>query len=147
MFKGCTSLTTAPALPATTLASNCYSNMFNGCTSLTTAPELKAETLANSCYNSMFYNCIKLESVTMLATDVSASDCLYNWLYNEGTGATSRTLKVVSKKAYNIIVNTNYNSTPALPYRWKAGPSGATILDKDGNDITSQITSSSSTAP
>jgi hypothetical protein len=34
MFKGCTSLTTAPELPATTLVSNCYREMFRGCTSL-----------------------------------------------------------------------------------------------------------------
>jgi hypothetical protein len=34
MFRGCTSLTTAPELPATTLASNCYHGMFQGCTSL-----------------------------------------------------------------------------------------------------------------
>ena len=34
MFGGCTSLTKAPELPATTLASSCYSNMFDGCSSL-----------------------------------------------------------------------------------------------------------------
>ena len=34
MFRDCTSLTTAPALPATTLATDCYSYMFRGCTSL-----------------------------------------------------------------------------------------------------------------
>ena len=34
MFSNCTSLTTAPALPATTLANWCYMNMFQGCTSL-----------------------------------------------------------------------------------------------------------------
>ena len=34
MFNDCTSLTTAPALPATTLANCCYDFMFNGCTSL-----------------------------------------------------------------------------------------------------------------
>jgi hypothetical protein len=45
MFDGCTSLTTAPALPATTLAANCYSYMFYGCTSLTSAPALPATTL------------------------------------------------------------------------------------------------------
>jgi len=50
MFYGCTGLTTAPELPATTLASNCYSSMFNGCTGLTTAPELPATTLPDSCY-------------------------------------------------------------------------------------------------
>ena len=35
MFSGCTSLTTAPTLPATTLAMYCYNEMFQGCTSLT----------------------------------------------------------------------------------------------------------------
>jgi hypothetical protein len=34
MFRGCTALTTAPALPATTLAVCCYSGMFYGCTNL-----------------------------------------------------------------------------------------------------------------
>ena len=34
MFDGCTSLTTAPSLPATTLATRCYFSMFNGCTSI-----------------------------------------------------------------------------------------------------------------
>ena len=146
MFEGCKSLTTAPELPATTLADGCYLSMFVRCTSLTKAPELPATTLANSCYSQMFLGCRALQSVTMLATDVSASDCLYNWLYNEGTGATSRTLKVANQEAYNTIVNTKYAGNSALPSNWQAGTSGTTILDKDGNDITSQITSSS-TAP
>ena len=61
MFNGCTSLTHAPALPATTLADSCYSFMFNGCTSLTHAPDLPATTLAVSCYYYMFDGCISLK--------------------------------------------------------------------------------------
>ena len=34
MFNGCTSLTTAPKLPATTLVRWCYFGMFEGCTNL-----------------------------------------------------------------------------------------------------------------
>ena len=34
MFWGCTALTTAPVLPATTLATRCYSFMFQGCSNL-----------------------------------------------------------------------------------------------------------------
>lgn len=34
MFRDCTSLTTAPELPATTLADYCYDGMFRGCTKL-----------------------------------------------------------------------------------------------------------------
>lgn len=51
MFLDCTSLTTAPELPATTVADYCYYYMFSGCTSLTSAPAtLPATTLANNCY-------------------------------------------------------------------------------------------------
>ena len=50
MFRGCTLMTTAPALPATILAPGCYSYMFHTCTSLTSTPELPATTLAPSCY-------------------------------------------------------------------------------------------------
>jgi hypothetical protein len=80
MFYGCTSLTTAPELPATTLATYCYDRMFYGCTSLTTAPELPATKLANYCYRNMFNSCRKLNYIKMLATDISAINCLYGWV-------------------------------------------------------------------
>ena len=47
MFQDCTSLTTAPSLPATTLVHGCYQYMFQGCTSLTTAPVLPATKVAD----------------------------------------------------------------------------------------------------
>ena len=88
MFWGCSSLTTAPELPATTLASDCYSHMFSGCSSLTTAPELPATTLADYCYSHMFWGCSRLNYIKMLATDISAYDCLYGWVGNvSSTGA------------------------------------------------------------
>ena len=42
MFYKCTSLATAPELPATTLADSCYIYMFCGCSSLTEAPDRKS---------------------------------------------------------------------------------------------------------
>jgi hypothetical protein len=53
MFYNCSSLVNAPALPATTLASNCYNQMFYGCTSLVNAPALPATTLSEKCYKGM----------------------------------------------------------------------------------------------
>ena len=38
MFRDCTSLTEAPALPATNMLKDCYSSMFQGCTSLKESP-------------------------------------------------------------------------------------------------------------
>ena len=39
----------------------CYNYMFYNCTSLTTAPALPATALENGCYQSMFGNCISLQ--------------------------------------------------------------------------------------
>ena len=75
LFRGCTSLTTAPSLPATTLASSCYYQMFYGCTSLTTAPSLPATTLADSCYRQMFYGCTSLVAAPSLPATTLAGSC------------------------------------------------------------------------
>ncbi len=81
MFMNCTSLSEAPALPATTLATNCYFDMFNGCTSLTQAPALPATTLVYDCYIQMFYNCASLNHIEVAFTDWGNS-CTPDWLAN-----------------------------------------------------------------
>ena len=82
MFYGCSSLTAAPALPATTLATGCYYVMFYNCTSLTTAPELPATTLAEACYRQMFYNCTSLVAAPELPATTLADYCYYNMFKN-----------------------------------------------------------------
>ena len=77
MFKGCTSLTKAPVLPATTLASSCYYRMFDGCTSLTEAPELTATTLAAECYEYMFYGCTSLAEAPVLPATTLSRSCYF----------------------------------------------------------------------
>ena len=90
MFHGCTSLTTPPALPATTLAPSCYGTMFYGCTSLTTAPVLPATTLAyaNSCYSSMFSRCTALTTAPTLPATTLAYGC-YEWMFDGCTSLTT----------------------------------------------------------
>ena len=85
MFYGCTSLTTAPSLPAMTLSNYCYQNMLYGCTSLTTAPALPATTLAIQCYASMFYGCTKIKLSTTLT---GIYDTVYR-IPTAGTGTTA----------------------------------------------------------
>ena len=77
MFRGCTSLIKAPVLPATTLAGYCYSNMFNGCTSLTKAPVLPATTLAGYCYEYMFNGCTSLAEAPALPATTLSNNCYY----------------------------------------------------------------------
>ena len=88
MFYDCTSLTSAPKLPATTLAPGCYSNMFSGCTSLTSAPTLPATTLADYCYTGMFISCISLTSAPTLSATTLAKGC-YNAMFSGCTSLKS----------------------------------------------------------
>ena len=72
-------LSTAPALPAKTLALDCYRNMFSGCTSLKAAPELPAKTLATYCYDSMFSGCTSLETApASLPAEALEGSCYAN---------------------------------------------------------------------
>ena len=94
MFLGCSSLTTAPALPATTLAPSCYLAMFNGCSALTTAPELRATTLAERCYDAMFFECTSLTTAPELPATTLATRCYDGMFY----GCTSLTTAVLPAK-------------------------------------------------
>ena len=87
LFYGCTSLTTAPSLPATTLAGSCYYQMFYGCTSLTTAPSLPATSLVSSCYHQMFYGCTSLASIRIGSTGWRTG-ATYSWVYNVAASGT-----------------------------------------------------------
>lgn len=132
MFAYCY-FTKAPKLPATELAPRCYNGMFKYCINLTEAPNLPATKLGDFSYGTMFEGCTKLSTVTMLTPSdkiSEATNCYYNWLLNAGTSATSRTLKLQDKNAYDVLKN---NSN--LPAEWQIG-SNCTVLDKDGNAIT-----------
>jgi len=119
LFKDCAVLTSAPELPATKLAEDCYYQMFSGCTNLTAAPELPATTLENSCYRDMFRSCTKLTSAPELPATTLADFCYYG-MFEKCTNLTSapelpaNTLKL---NCYNYMFSgcTNLASAPELP--------------------------------
>ena len=88
MFQGCTSLTTAPALPAAnTLPGSCYNRMFLDCKSLTTAPTLPAAKLSSGGYNNMFNGCTSLNEITCFAkSKINYLNSTANWV--SGVAAT-----------------------------------------------------------
>ena len=119
MFFGCTSLTKAPALPATTLAISCYAYMFAGCTSLTQAPALPATTLANNCYNSMFYSCTSLKKAPELPATTLADHC-YNSMFfgcTSLTQAPALPATTLANNCYQYMFQgcTSLISAPELP--------------------------------
>ena len=81
MFSDCTSLTQAPELPETTLATYCYGAMFVGCTNLTKAPDLPATNLADYCYRYMFRGCENLTELPALRATTLADNCYAYMFY------------------------------------------------------------------
>ena len=67
------------------MANYCYSYIFRGCTSLTAAPSLPATTLASSCYFSMFQGCTKIK----LSTTASGTYTKSYRIPKNGTGTTA----------------------------------------------------------
>ena len=58
----------------------CFFKLFEGCTSLTKAPELPATTLALSCYRDMFKDCISLNSITVHFTEWEYGNSTMEWV-------------------------------------------------------------------
>lgn len=119
MFLRCTNLAKAPKLPATTLAAFCYRQMFYDCVNLTAPPELPATTLADSCYADMFRNCTNLATAPELPATTLATFC-YDYMF-----AACKALKVppklpavtVLEACYRGMFNgcTSLTAAPALP--------------------------------
>ena len=119
MFEGCASLTKAPELPATTLAYSCYSNMFNGCTSLTKDPELPATTLAQWCYFYMFNGCTSLTKAPELPATTLTDQC-YAGMFNGCTSLTKAPelpATTLASGCYSSMFNgcTSLTKAPVLP--------------------------------
>jgi len=81
MFKGCTSLVSAPNLPAIETMVYSYESMFEGCTSLTSAPVISAENMAKRCCQFMFSGCTSLKTAPSLPSTNLSEDC-YNGMFN-----------------------------------------------------------------
>ena len=120
LFSGCYHrLTTAPELPATTLADHCYYGLFFECTSLTTAPDLPATTLASSCYELMFYDCTSLTTAPELPVTTLASHC-YSGMFKECTSlstAPELPATTLANSCYNAMFYgcTSLTTAPVLP--------------------------------
>ena len=125
LFKDCAVLTSAPELPATTLADFCYYSMFAGCTSLTAAPDLPAETLENSCYREMFWSCTNLASAPELPAKKLANYCYDNMfrLCTKLTSAPKLPATTLADDCYSGMFGgcTSLTSAPELPAKKLAG--------------------------
>ena len=93
LFENCSVLTSAPELPATSLAYNCYYCMFLGCTNLKSAPKLPAPTLTTCCYYCMFAMCTNLKTAPELPAKISQREC-YARMFSGCTNLKSAELSI-----------------------------------------------------
>ena len=122
LFEDCAQLTSAPDLPAKTLADGCYSYMFKGCSKLETGPkELPATTLADDCYSHMFYGCSKLETGPKKLPAKTLAESCYMGMFQDCTNLKNvpdeLPAKTMSKKCYlNMFMGcTSLEGGPKLP--------------------------------
>ena len=132
LFENCSVLTSAPELPATSLAYNCYYCMFSGCTNLKSAPKLPAKALANQCYAYMFAGCKNLKTAPKLPAKTSQMYC-YASMFSGCTNLKSAELSIeflyrgcCSSMFYNC---TNLSSVTMLAPSKKITLSGLSYLD------------------
>jgi hypothetical protein len=81
LFSNCTTLTSAPDLPATHFGEFCYTLMFENCTSLTKAPYLPKPENFNGQYQYMFNGCSNLNEIEVGFTEWNDMS-MEGWLYN-----------------------------------------------------------------
>lgn len=114
MFKSCSSLVNIPSiLPATELASYCYSDMFVGCRSLVQAPELPATTLTDSCYQYMFTNCTSLtQAPSILPATTLAKGCY--WSMFQGCSSLTKAPELPATTLANNCYNSMFMSCSKL---------------------------------
>ena len=131
MFSCCASLTTAPELPATTLTNYCYNDMFAGCSSLTTAPELPATTLADGCYSSMFAGCSSLTSAPELPATRLVDIC-YRSMFHWCSKLNNITMLATDISAEGCLSNWVYNVSSTGTFKCASGMSTVIFRGRDG---------------
>ena len=121
-----TSLVSTPNihLNATTVYQQTYKNMYRGCSKLTTAPEIKATTLVdagtsheNSSLAYMFYGCTTLNYIKVNFTDWNSGNYTNSWTYGvhiSGRFDCPTTLTATKNTdAFNV-----YSDTSHIPQGW-----------------------------
>ena len=118
LFYNCQALTSAPKLPATDIASDCYNGMFYYCRYLKNAPELPATILKDQCYQNMFYACVSLTSAPKLPATKLAFNCyanMFSYCYWLKEAPELPATKLAWQCYQDMFTNCSFSKAPKLP--------------------------------
>lgn len=118
LFNNCQALTSAPKLPATDIASDCYNSMFYYCRYLKNAPELPATILKDQCYQNMFYACVSLTSAPKLPAPKLAFNCyanMFSYCYSLKEAPELPATTLAWQCYQDMFTNCSFSKAPKLP--------------------------------
>ena len=118
LFNNCQALTSAPKLPATDIASDCYNSMFYYCRYLKNAPELPATILKDQCYQNMFYACVSLTSAPKLPATKLAFNCyanMFSYCYSLKEAPELSATTLAWQCYQDMFTNCSFSKAPKLP--------------------------------
>ena len=104
-------------LPFDNVSRNAYVDMFSGCTAITKAPELPATTLGEGCYAGMFYGCTSLNYIKIGYTG-SLNGFTGESPFNFWVGGPDSSHKVPSTGEFYYNGTTIERGVSAIPYGW-----------------------------
>ena len=118
LFYNCQALTSAPKLPATDIASDCYNSMFYYCRYLKNAPELPATILKDQCYQNMFNACVSLTKAPKLPATKLAVNCyanMFSYCYWLKEAPELPATKLAWQCYQDMFTNCSFSKAPKLP--------------------------------
>lgn len=118
LFNNCQALTSAPKLPATDIASDCYNSMFYYCRYLKNAPELPATILKDQCYQNMFYACVSLTSAPKLPATKLVFNCyanMFSYCYSLKEAPELPATTLAWQCYQDMFTNCSFSKAPKLP--------------------------------
>lgn len=118
LFNNCQALTSAPKLPATDIASDCYNSMFYYCRYLKNAPELPATILKDQCYQNMFNACVSLTSAPKLPATKLAFNCyanMFSYCYSLKEAPELPATTLAWQCYQDMFTNCSFSKAPKLP--------------------------------
>lgn len=89
LFENCTNLLNASNLILPDYVEiGCYEKMFKGCSSLITAPNLEVRHLVTDCYKDIFYGCSSLNIIKCYTIDNISDYFTNDWVYGVSSSGT-----------------------------------------------------------
>ena len=108
--------------------------MFTGCTSLTAAPTLLATTLAKNCYFEMFRSCSNLSSIQVAFTDwTDTEDATKYWVYEVAANGVFTKPVTLSTEFGESRIPTNWRIKDIVPLTFTAKSASNIALSTIGD--------------